>query len=825
MTAKLPAACAVAFLLAACPSAARAQAAALATAALPAAPMRQRPATPPAGQAEPQPPLLGDQSDGSRARPVHRIPLRDSEGEVIRTTDQPLLPFSTSHTCGADCHDVSRVSRGWHFNTTAAGSAIVRRGEPWILVDADTGTQLPLSYHPWPGAFSPDAIGITPWAFAKAFGGRTPGGLTGDREPTSALKTRWTVSGSLEPNCLACHDASPAYDQPEYARQIGLENFRWAAAAASGMAFVTGAAKEMPNTFDHLLPVVEDALLPRMPTITYAPDRFLPGAKVLFDVVREVPARRCYFCHSTVDISQTGQGRWNADADIHLARGLTCVDCHHNGLDHAMTRGYDGDPAAAAGGANAAAVTCRGCHLASEPDRVFARGRAGAPYPRHEGLPPVHLQKLSCTACHSGPQPEQTARRFKTSLAHRLGGLNVNKSGEALPHLYYPVFTRHGDGVMTPNRLLWPAFWGRLVNGVVVPLAPERVKETMVKARLQFKRAPDGNWSGIDAVTLAQVLRLLGADAASAGTPVYVAGGRLHRLNGAGGVLTEDHPSASPYLWPIAHDVRPAALALGARGCQDCHDERAAIFAGRVPVDSPLVLDRGASWTMSRFQRGLDAVYLADFARTFRYRPWLKGTVAASAGALLLFLLAFVLPALGRLSAATRSDKWKRVVVNAAGVASCGTVVASGFPDLLSGNALTGYRLIIHVGSAPVFTVAAVAVTLFWAHRNRLDRGDWSRVRRPFGFGKAPTQNSYAVLIRKLSFWTAVTAAIPSVVSATLAMFPILRSADQAMLFLVHRYSVAVLAIAASMFMVFSFVAWLRRHQDDPETAHAGSDA
>jgi hypothetical protein len=56
-------------------------------------------------------------SDGSRARPVHVIPLRDHEGEVIRPTDRPLLPFSTSQTCGADCHDVATVERGWHFRT------------------------------------------------------------------------------------------------------------------------------------------------------------------------------------------------------------------------------------------------------------------------------------------------------------------------------------------------------------------------------------------------------------------------------------------------------------------------------------------------------------------------------------------------------------------------------------------------------------------------------------------------------------------------------------------------------------------------------------
>ena len=43
-------------------------------------------------------------------------------------------------------------------------------------------------------------------------------------------------------------------------------------------------------------------------------------------------------------------------------------------------------------------LTCEGCH---------AEGNAmGAPHPDHEGIPPVHFAKMTCTACHSGPLPE-----------------------------------------------------------------------------------------------------------------------------------------------------------------------------------------------------------------------------------------------------------------------------------------------------------------------------------------------------------------------------------------------------------------------------------
>jgi hypothetical protein len=768
------------------------------------APAPQAPA--PAG-AQRVVPLLGDQTDGSRARPVHAIPLRDVEGEVIRPTDRPLVPFSPVRTCGADCHDVATVARGWHFNTTDPTRDNGRRGEPWILVDLETATQVPSSYRPRAGAFSPEQVGLTPWTFAVTFGGRTPGGLGDARERNPELQARWVVSGELDINCLACHDASPAYDHAEYGRQLRLENFRWAPASASGLAAITGSAKEMPNSFDYLLPSVEDALLPRMPTVTYSRERFLPGAKVVFDIERQVLARRCYFCHSSADLAHTGQGRWNADEDIHLARGMTCVDCHRNGLDHAMNRGYEGETSA--NGSAIAALTCRGCHLATEPERNFARGRLGAPYPKHVGIPSIHFTKLSCTACHSGPRPEKTTRGLKTSQAHRLGALGVNKARDVLPHLYYPVFAQQPDGQTIPNRLLWPAFWGRMSNGAVEPIAPDRVKALMAKAKFALTPSVDGDWPALDEVTLVAILRLLQAEPQAEGTPVYVAGGRLHKLDASGRVASEDHRSAQPYLWPIAHDVRPAALALGARGCSDCHNAESPIFFGNVSVDSPLASDRAVPWKMSRFQKSLDTTYVADLARSFQYRPWFKAGASAAAAILLLFVLAYATSGLRRVSAATGGARWTRVVVNVFGVASCAAGVASGWQALFSGQRLAGYPLMVHVAMAPALLAGAVLVTLFWAQENAFTRADWTGVRHPAGGADAGGARAWLVVLRKICFWIAMVAVIPATSSATLVMFPVLASVRQDALFLAHRYSVVPLAVAATLFAGLALATWL----------------
>ena len=59
-----------------------------------------------------------------------------------------------------------------------------------------------------------------------------------------------------------------------------------------------------------------------------------------FDVRRNIPNDNCYFCHSTMVVDKERSEFWQHGEDIHLKRGMNCVDCHRNGLDHQMVRGY-----------------------------------------------------------------------------------------------------------------------------------------------------------------------------------------------------------------------------------------------------------------------------------------------------------------------------------------------------------------------------------------------------------------------------------------------------------------------------------------------------
>jgi len=588
--------------------------------------------------------FLGDEGDGSRAVPVHLILLIDEEGEKITPADEdirlssveaPLLPFSTRQTCGL-CHNYEKISKGWHFNATEPNIAPGRLGQPWILVDAGTATQIPLSYRTWPEALRPEQLDLTSWKFVQVFGRQTPGGGVGELDsdiPDEVV--RGFVSGRLEINCMSCHDADPAHNQAEYAIQIARQNFRWAAAATCGFASVSGSARKMPNNYDPLMPepLNDPKLVP--PTIRYHKNQ------VFFDIVGKVPSERCYFCHSNHDVDKGGLEKWATDEDVHLAAGLTCVDCHRHGLDHNITRGYENE-ASVSKNPLAATSSCSSCHK---------DGRLGAPVPEHLGIPPVHFDKLTCTACHSGPWPEQKTLRTKTSRAHGLGTYNVNKSGDVLPHIIYPVFakqppflsaTEDKGGKIAPHKLIWPTFWGSLKGQEVTPIDLEIVRPIAGKIIDNKKLPTSGSWPILTPKEIEKVLELLKT---TEGEAAYICGGKLHRLSDKGTLIATEHDAAKPYLWPIAHDVRPAVQSLGARRCEECHSTDAPFFFAEVEVDTPIASEQGSVKKMIEFQE-LRPVYTKLFAFSFIFRPWLKVVALACCGIIGAVLLLYALRAL-----------------------------------------------------------------------------------------------------------------------------------------------------------------------------------
>lgn len=646
-------------------------------------------------------------SDGD-ARFLHHIDLYDTSNRKI--TPESTKPYSAVKTCGR-CHDYDTISHGWHFNAFSPDSLAGREGEPWIWTDSRTGTQLPLSYRDWSHTYDPDQIGITAWEMTWHFGGRIPGGnmgsntagesgakpasedeSTSDQADDEAMPSRWPLSGALEIDCMVCHAVSGAYDFNARRDQIAEENFAWAATAALRLGIIDGKVSKIKDGADP----ADEATQEKLPKVTYDASRFGQDGTVFMDLIREPSSNACYQCHSNRTVTEDGiEQRWIHDEDVHLQSGMVCADCHRNGIDHHIVRGYEGEQNPS--GHDVATLSCRGCHLGTDhqgdevSENVLARaGRLGSPKPMHAGLPPIHFEKMSCTACHSGPAPRQEALRVMTSLAHGLGEQG-HRTGFELPALVGPVFTKRSDGRIYPQRAMWPAFWGKLVDGTVTPIPPEqiydltrrslRVRKSFVDELLKPKvsssdlktilgeeraKVDDQEWTDaerakVDAAQAEQGRALFQEKVYAAleaiqeelkvDQAVYVSSGFVYAQGAQEDSLetieVDDKQATGMTSWPLAHNVRSAGWSLGVAGCTECHSEQAHLFSSTVASVGPGP-DRGPPVTMASLQ-GIDPNQRLAWNELFQGRKSFKLIVAGSVSVLLMSLLVGIGAAASRL--------------------------------------------------------------------------------------------------------------------------------------------------------------------------------
>lgn len=644
---------------------------------------------PPPNQCEGQEPIRA-RSD-SNARYLHHIDLYDVGNRKI--TAESTRPYSPRNTCGR-CHDYDQISHGWHFNAFDASAKAGRDGEPWIWTDPRTATQLPLAYRDWSHSFDPNEIGLSTWSMTHKFGGRIPGGGIGEAKPDEAgddagegtTPSRWEFSGTLEIDCLACHAVDGVYDMNARREQIEKQNFAFAPTAGLRLGQVDGDVSRIKDGSDP----ASEAVQSKLPSVQYDSRHFAPGGTVFVDLVRQPTSNACYQCHSQRTVGPGGiEERWIHDEDVHLRAGMDCVDCHRNGIDHDIVRGFEGQVHV-----DAAAITtlsCRGCHMdgggvtAGGSDVRDRPGRLGAPIPKHEGLPPVHFEKLSCTACHGGPAPRQEAIRMMTSLAHGLGEKG-HRTGQELPAMLAAVYTRREDGRVYPHKAMWPAFWGTLnQDNSITPLDPEnvyqwtrrtlRVRKDFVDEvmRPKLKRAelaallgPDRRDAPEDQRTAAEVARIEATEAQMATaaltekvsaslraiekelpgrTAVYVSAGKAYAAGDEDGTLKDlenvDAKAVGMITWPMAHNVRPAGWSLGTQGCTECHADDGLIFTSTLEAIGPVPGD-GRRITMASLQ-GVDEVERMAWNQMFSGRKTFKYFIATSIAILACVLLVGVL--------------------------------------------------------------------------------------------------------------------------------------------------------------------------------------
>ncbi|HAR64932.1 MAG TPA: hypothetical protein DCR55_01770, partial [Lentisphaeria bacterium] len=472
--------------------------------------------------------------DGSPVLPVHRIPLHDEDGVKILSDAENAKPISARATC-IQCHDYDAIQTGWHFSSE--GDLEGRATEPWVMVDEKSGTQLPISRRGAAGTWAPEHLGMSDWDFIKQFARHMPGGGPGEGERAAAdPDSRWTVSGDLEINCFVCHNTGPHQDMTEWVKQIARENFRWAATAAACLGEVSGMAARLPATWNPSDgPDPDDLIIRVPPSVTYPETLFDSKDRVVLDLGKPTDAR-CIQCHA---VAEVGKAKHHVTGDIHTRAGMDCISCHSNGIDHKIDRGSTG------------AFSCAGCHGLEDSEADI--GSYGAPIPEHKGLPPIHLEKMACTACHSGVAIDHGPSLVRTSKINRLGIHGRAQWMIEAPQILEPIFKRDGSGKIAPHRMMWPAFWARSSGDDLKPLDAQDVMA-------QSSDILD------PAMVVASVLSRLGKikdqDGYAYGQPVFVSDGIVYQSTADGGLDQHPYNGEIPGAFRFGYIVDNALLPI-----------------------------------------------------------------------------------------------------------------------------------------------------------------------------------------------------------------------------------------------------------------------
>jgi hypothetical protein len=201
------------------------------------------------------------------------------------------------------------------------------------------------------------------------------------------------------------------------------------------------------------------------------------------------------------------------------------------------------------------------------------------------------------------------------------------------PSVVEPIFARQPDGRIAPQRLIWPSYWGELKNDTIEPLALARVQTAAkVLSRSKAKSAPTGPLSDEE---IGMMLADLEKSPAPGKKFVYMRDGRVHERDASGKLTSSVHPAVRPSLWPLGHDVRPAAQSLGIRGCTDCHARDAPLYFGRVATGADDVVPIRAMHEVAMLDLRLARAWAAAFA----FRPVVVWSGIACAAVLAVLLL------------------------------------------------------------------------------------------------------------------------------------------------------------------------------------------
>jgi hypothetical protein len=661
-------------------------------------------------------------------RPVGVCPpfsLRDENGQIINPVAgrNASAPYSPRQTCGAKgCHDYNKITEGYHF-TQGKGEAMppeFAARYQWASSPGNYGgnwcSPAPL-YRQLAPKHNANArtIDMTSFDFVTATCGNChPGGgpLEFDRDgkrydqrmsdPASGFgaggdnnldgdyyKARWSETGVIEADCLLCH--MPEYDYGGRNAQLSNLNFRWAATEGARFGKIVGkvAGGEKPR-------------------IEYNKDLFDADGNVKLHIVRSPRNDTCLNCHWKPGWKKRGAS-FTAHTDVHLAKGLKCVDCHTAGSEASGAKirgrevhqfGKGDDPSGwVRNDLDNTIRSCESCHT---------DGTLGAPIAKHTWLPPLHLDRIACATCHIprrytkaalvqasdvfNPAPRITppAKEIWTfydqdmQFWNHYGELDLFTVKDQPVDEFRPTLVLYKGKIFPANRVhsSWVGLeedgkpgLNQLFMRDFFAMWAQHKKDPSVYP--QLAKITDDNGDGMIEVNRPQeidaLLTATRAYLSATGFPldrkrlVYVLDDRKYSSGTDYQVLAREPHEATPYasVYKYSHNVLPAKAALGSQGCTECHSTQSAFFYGRV-LNQPFTPSGESQWIPNYQILGLST---ASVRLSVLREEWLKPALYFLLAVLAVLLLALTVRRVLSVSTALRQEQVARVT---AGTAICG---------------------------------------------------------------------------------------------------------------------------------------------------------
>lgn len=606
--------------------------------------------------------------------------LYDENGSVINPVNNINAdkPFSPKQTC-CKCHDYARITQGFHFQQGKDEKAIGTFADryQWVSTPGNYGgnwcSPAPLynylskksnksakemdmtsftfitngcaTCHPGGGPLEYDRAGFRYDKFMDSVK-YTAGGI--NNFDGDYYQAHWNRSGVIEADCNLCH--LPEYDYKGRNAQMANYNFRWLATAGSGLAKVEGSVKDTIEV-----------------KVTYDLTKFTPDGKISMHLVREPRNETCLNCHSKPQWKKRGAS-FTEFTDVHIAKGMKCVDCHVSGSMATDSRikgkevhqvGKGDDPSGnVRNDLDNTMRTCTDCHLT---------GYLNAPIAKHTWLPDLHLDKLACQTCHI-PEREVKSALVQVSDIYNPGtkitppakyvwtfydqNMNYwNHYGELAMFTakdqpsdpFIPQYAKYKDQIFPVNAVhsAWPGIYKEGEKGLNQPKQKD-IYNMWIAHRKDKSKYPelskitDNNSDTIPEVNTTEEINAfinsvtayltdLGYDLTGKKV-VWVNDDRMYMNGKDYKILEKETWESSPYasVYKYSHDVFPAKAGLGINGCTDCHSFKSDIFYGQVVKypfgddGNPVMEPQYKKLDMSGFMVGLSA-FREQIVKSFEY--------------------------------------------------------------------------------------------------------------------------------------------------------------------------------------------------------------